>query len=154
VKLTQFTYETGIGTLIQFIALSLLNLATGAHSVITTCTKDGSNCISNLIVSMILYMLVVAWFAFVWVLGYAAQDRRSRRLAQILIAAEGCIALIALFNLKHHNQGDYLSLVTSIIDLILAVWIVWLAWHLMKARGGRVVSTQRARRRPTPRTKP
>jgi uncharacterized membrane protein len=147
------TYETGIGTLIQFIALSLLNLATGANSVVTTCRHDGGDCVSNLIVSMIFYILVVGWFAFVSVLGYAAQDRRSKRLAQVLIIAEFCIAGLAFFNIKHRNGNDWLSLVTSLIDLVLAIWIITLAWRLMRADGGRVVSTQRTRRRPAPRSK-
>jgi hypothetical protein len=152
VKLLQLTYETGTGTLVQFIVLSLLNIATGAHSVVTTCQKDGGNCVSNLIVSMIFYMLVVGWFAFVWVLGYAAQDRRSKRLAQALIIAEFCIAMLAFFNIRHRNPGDVISLITSFVDLVLALWIMSLAFRLMRAKGGRVVSSQRTRRRPTPRS--
>ena len=34
-------------------------------------------------------------------LGFAAQDRRSRPLARILIAAEAIIAVVALFDLRH-----------------------------------------------------
>lgn len=151
----KLTYETGIATLIQFITLSLLNIATGTNSVVTTCRHSGGDCVSNLIVSMIFFILVAGWFAAVWLLGYMAQERRSRRLAQLLIAAEAFIALIALFNAKHRT--DALSLVTSLIDLILAIWIITLAFRLMRAGGGRVVTgtrtRQRPRRRPIPRSK-
>ncbi|HVI60769.1 MAG TPA: hypothetical protein VM535_01290, partial [Candidatus Saccharimonadales bacterium] len=112
----------------------------------------GTDCISNLIVSLIFFILTTAWFGFIWILGYSAQERRSRRLAQVLIAAESLIALIAFFNARHHT--DWLSLSTSVIDLVLAVWVIALAFRLMRAGGGRVVARQRgasgrARRRRT-----
>jgi hypothetical protein len=115
------------------------------NSIVTTCRKDGSDCVSNTIVSIIFFMLVVAWFGAVWLLGYAAQDRRSKRLAQLLICAEALIALVALFNARHHT--DFLSLITSIIDLVLAAWIIVLAFRLMRSSGGRIVSKQRPRQR-------
>lgn len=146
----KLTYETGTATLIQFVVLSLLNIATGTNSVVTTCYNSKSNCASNLVVSLIFYLLIVGWFAFIWVLGYAAQDRRSKRLAQVLILAEICVAFVAYFNIKHRNANDYISLATSVIDLILALWIITLAWRLMRAKGGRVVTNrQRTRRRPS-----
>jgi len=135
-------YETAVATFIQFVTLSFLNMATGLNSVVTTCHKEGQDCISNLIVSIIFWMLVTLWFGFVWLLGYIAQDRRSKRLAQLLIAAEGFIALIAYFNAKHHT--DFLSLATSIIDLLLAVWVITLAFRLMRS-GGKRITKQRQR---------
>ena len=145
----RFRYETGIITLVQFILLSLLGIANGLNSIVTTCHNTGRDCISNLIVSLIFFIITTAWFAFIWILGYTAQERRSKRLAQVLIAAEAMIALIAYFNARHHT--DWLSLGTSIIDLILAVWVITLAVRLMRSGGGRVVAPQhrgRRRRRP------
>lgn len=138
-------YQTGIAALIQFIILSLLGIANGLNSIITTCHKDSSDCISNLIVSIIFFILTATWFAALWVLAYAAQERRSRRLSQILICAEGLVALIAFFNARHHT--DWLSLLTSLLDLALALWIILLAFRLMRAKGGRVVTRQRPRSR-------
>jgi len=140
----KLTYQTGIATFIQFVTLSFLNIANGANSVVTTCRHDSTSCISNLIVSLIFFMLTVAWFAAVWLLGYTAQERRSRRLAQLLIAAEAFIALIAFFNARHHT--DLLSLGTSLIDLALAFWIIFLAFRLMRAGGNRVVTRGRRSR--------
>ena len=134
-------YQTAIATLIQFVTLTLLNVATGTVSVISTCHDGNGDCVSNLLVSLIFFLLVALWFGFVWVLGYTAQERRSKRLAQILILAEALIALVALFNVKHHT--DPLSLITSVIDLGLSIWVVTLAYRLIKAGGSRIVTKQR-----------
>jgi hypothetical protein len=141
----KLTYQTAVATLIQFIILSFLGMANGANSVITTCRHDGGDCVSNLLVSIIFFILTAIWFGAVWLLGYLAQERRNRRLAQLLICAELLIALIAFFNAKHHT--DILSLLTSLADLALALWIITLAFRLMRSGGGRVVTKQRARRR-------
>lgn len=139
-------YETAIATLVQFITLTLLGIPNALVSIISTCRSHGSDCVSNLLVSLIFFLLTAAWFGFVWVLGYAAQERRSKRLARLLIAAEGLIILVALFNAKHHT--NWLGLVTSLVDVFLAVWIIILAYRLSKANGGRIVSrTPRARQR-------
>lgn len=100
---------------------------------------------SNLLVSIIFFILVAVWFGLIWLLGWAAQDRRSKRLAQLLICAEVLIAMVAYFNAKNHP--DLLSLITSIVDLVLAIWIIYLAIRLIRSGGGRVVARQRRRSR-------
>ncbi|HET7060410.1 MAG TPA: hypothetical protein VFH99_03820 [Candidatus Saccharimonadales bacterium] len=146
-------YETGIITLIQFIVMSLLSLANSLNSVITTCVKESGQCIENMIPSIILFILIAAWFAFIWILGYAVQERRGRKLSAALISAEGIIALIALFSIRHHT--DWLSFGTSVVDLVLSVWVMLLAFRIFLAGDSRVVSRggvgrkrARARRRP------
>ncbi len=145
----KLTYQTGTAVLIQFITLGLLNIANGLDSIITTCHHPGGDCVGNVFSSLIFYILTVGWFGVVVVLGYAAQEHRTKRLAQLLIAAEAAIGLVALFNiklnLKYHN--GILSLSTSLIDLFLAIWIITLAYRLMRAGGGRVVTGQRRRRK-------
>ena len=141
-------YETAIATLVQFVALTLLNVGTGTVSVVSTCHQGNGGCISNLLVSLIFFILLALWFAGIWVLGYAAQERRSKRLAQLLIAAEAMVAVVALFNAKHHT--DPLSLATSIIDFCLAIWVITLAYHLIRSGGGRIVSRQKPRARKHP----
>lgn len=142
-------YQTGTGTLIQLIVLGLLNIATGLQSIITTCHHDGGSCVSNTLTSAIFYILTVGWFAILVVIGYGAQEKRSKRLAQLLICAEALTALVALFNIKLnlHYRNGFLSLFTSLADLILALWIITLAFRLMRAGHGRVVSRQRPRHR-------
>ncbi len=143
-------YETAVATLIQFVLLTFLNIATGLSSVVSECHKDSTNCVSNLLVSLIFFLLISVWFGFIWILGFAAQDRRSKRLARVLIVAEVFIALIALFNAKHHTS--VLSLATSLIDLVLASWVIALAYRLSRADGGRIMSKPRARQRRHPTT--
>lgn len=146
----KLTYQTGTATLIQFIILSLLNIVNGLESIITTCRHEGGDCVGNVFSSLIFYILAVCWFGAIVVLGFAAQERRSKRLAQLLIAGEAAIGLIALFNVKlnlHYHNGT-LSLGTSLIDLLLAIWITTLAYRLIKAGGGRVVAQRRTRRYP------
>jgi hypothetical protein len=138
-------YQTGIATMIQFITLSFLGIANGANSVVATCRHDSTDCVSNLIVSIIFFILTALWFGGVWILGAMAQESRNKRLALLLIGAEGLIALVATFNAKHHN--DLLGLVTSLIDLILAVWIIILAWRLLTSDGKRITSGGRRRKR-------
>lgn len=142
----KLTYETAIATFIQFVVITLLNVGTGAVSVISSCHGANNQCVSNLIVSLIFFMLLAGWFAVIWVVGYAAQERRSKRLAQLLIGAEILVAMVALFNAKHHT--DPLSLVTSVIDFSLSLWIIILAYRLIRSRGGRIVNRQRRRRPP------
>ncbi len=146
----KLTYQTGIATLIQFISFSLLTFASQVSSVITTCHKDGSNCVSNLLTSVILYVLVAIAFGIIWIIGYGAQVRRSKRLAQLLICIEAFVALVAIFSFKlslHHHK-NVPGLATSFIILLIAVWVISLAWRLMRAGGGRVVTRQRDRKRP------
>jgi hypothetical protein len=137
-------YQTAIATLIQFVSLTLLNVANGAVSVVSQCHSGSTNCVSNLLSSLVFFLLISIWFGCVWILGFTAQDRRSKRLAQLLILIETMIAIVALFNAKHHT--DPLSLITSLIDFGLSIWVITLAHRLIKADGGRVVSRQRNRK--------
>lgn len=147
----KLTYQTAVATLIQFIVVSLFTIGSQIGSVVTTCHKDGGNCVSNLITSIIFYILVAVIFGIIWLIGYGAQSRRSKRLAQLLICSEGFIALLALFSfklgLRSHN---ILGLLASLAMLALTVWIITLAFRLMRAGGGRVVARQRARHRRHP----
>jgi hypothetical protein len=150
----RFRYETGIITLIQFIVLSLLSLINSLNSIIGTCIHSSGQCIENMIPSILLFILITIWFGIVWVLGYAVQERRSRKLAVALMGAEFAIAVIALFSVKHHS--DWLSASTSAIDLFFALWVIFLALRLFRSGSGRVVAhskgAQRRRRRHPPST--
>lgn len=139
-----FKYQVSVITLFQFITISFLGIANGLYSIISTCIAH-DECISNALVSIIYFLLIAIWFGFLWVLSYTAQERRSRKLIYMLIAAEGLVALVALFNAKHHP--DILGLITSVVDFILALWVILLAFRLMRAKGGRVVVKQPRRRR-------
>lgn len=147
----KLTYQTGIGTMIQFILLSFLTLASQVVTVISACTKENGNCLQDLSIAIIFYILVAVLLGTIWLIGLGAQHRRSRRLAQLLICAEGLVALIALFSLKLslHGGKNILGLTISGGIFLLAIWIISLAYRLMKASGGRVSSGGQRRRRHT-----
>ncbi len=132
----KLTYQTAAAGLVQLGVMTLLNVLNGGYSVVTQCQKGGSDCVGNLILSLLYFMLLTAWFTGLWFLAVAAQERRSPRLALLLAGAEGLVLLVAVFNARHHNY--MLGLVTSIVDALLAAWIIMLALRLAHARGGRV----------------
>jgi len=141
----KLTYQTATGTLIQFVVLTFLNIGDQINSAVTACRHDG-DCANNIFLSVALYVLTAGFFGAVWLLGYFAQVNRSKRLAQLLICSEAFIALIAAFNAKHHT--DALSLFTSLVDLVLALWIVTLAFRLMRVSGAGIFNNgQRPRQR-------
>lgn len=142
-------YETGIATMIQFITMSALNIGTGAESVVTACRDKDADCFGNALLSLIFYLLVASWFGAVWFLGYMAQEQRSKRLAQVLILAELAILMVAMFNIKLNraDNGPFLSLATSLIDVGLAIWIIFLAFRLMRSGGRRITGSGRPRKR-------
>ncbi len=139
-------FETGTATLVQFIALSLLGILNALNSIISTCHSAADECVTNAMLSTIFFMITVFFFAVIWVLGYTVQDRRSKRLAQLLIMVELLIMIVALFNARHHT--DILSLFTSVLDFGLAIWVIVSAAILIKYGGKRIVThRQRPRKR-------
>ncbi|HEY5441908.1 MAG TPA: hypothetical protein VIJ68_00015 [Candidatus Saccharimonadales bacterium] len=146
----KLTYQTGIATLIQFLLVTLFTLLSQVGSVVSTCHKNDGNCVSNLLTSLIFYILAGVVFGSIWLIGYAAQSRRSKRLAQLLICAEGFIGLLALFSIKLNSHSrNAAGLIASFGMLVLSAWIVTLAFRLMRSKGGRVVNRQRIRRHPS-----
>lgn len=141
----KLTYQTGIAALIHLGVITLFNILNGVSSSVQQCTDSGRDCIGNIITSMLYFMVITIWFAALWILAAAAQDRRSRKMAFVLICAEGMVILVSLFNVRHHN--DILGLITSLVDAALATWVALLALRLFIAGGGRVTSSGRGRRR-------
>ena len=140
-------YETGTATLIQFLAIMLLGFVGGIAGVIEQCRDEAvAGCVQDSVVSLMYVLLLAGWFGFIAMLGYAAQDQRSHRLAKVLMAAEFMVLVIALFNAKHFPNA--LGLVTSLVDAGLAGWIIVLAFRLNRAKGGRITAKPRQRRRP------
>jgi len=147
----KLTYQTGIAALIQFIVLSFLTLGSQIFSVVDTCTKGGE-CVSNLITSVILYILVAVVFGTIWLIGVAAQTRRSKRWALVLICIEAMIAFVSLFSVKLNlrGHGNLPGLLMSLAIFALAVWIISLAYRLTRFEGQRIRSgggRQRRRQR-------
>ena len=140
----KISYQTGAAALIQLSVMTALNVANAIHSTAQQCGKS-SGCTSALILNLLYFMLLTVWFGAIWLLATAVQSRRSRRLALLLIAVEGIVLLVALFNAQHNT--NHLGLVTSLVDAALAAWVALLAARLAWANGGRI-PTARRRRRP------
>jgi hypothetical protein len=142
-------YETGVVALVQFLVMVLLNFVGAIVSAIGTCYDAGDTyeCVSGVGIELVYVVLLAAWFGFVAVLAYGAQDRRDHKLAFLLMGAEGIILMISLFNAKHYP--NILGLITSLIDAAFAVLVIWLALRLLRAKGGRITgAATRSRRRP------
>jgi cadmium resistance protein CadD (predicted permease) len=150
IKSVKLTYETGIAAFIQFIIMSFFILITQMASSVTGCVKNGNDCITNVITSIIFFILTAVVFGIIWLIAYAAQSRRSRRLAQLVICIEGFISLIALFSIKLNLHSRTVSgTIASFGVLVMSVWIISLAFRLMRAGESRVMTPQRRRRRHT-----
>jgi cytochrome c biogenesis factor len=143
-------YETGTATLIQFTTLALLGIPDAIVSIISSCSKPHTACVTNSFFSVVFFILVTGWFCTVWILGSITQQRRSRRLAWLLIIVEFMTMLVALFNSRH--DSNVLTRGTSVLDVLLAAWVIFLAVRLARAKGGRIVSSARSRRRKPPLT--
>lgn len=140
-------YETGIAAMTQFLVVLLLNFVGAIAASIGDC-RDASttyDCVSGIGINLLYVILLAGWFGFVWILAYAAQDRRDHRLAMLLIGAEFMILVVSLFNAKHFP--NVLGLITSLTDAALAVWVMWLAFQLTRAKGGRITAHHRRTRR-------
>lgn len=141
-------YETGIAAMTQFLVMVLLNFVAAIVGGIGTCHDAAStyDCVSGVGIELFYVILLAGWFGFVWMLAYAAQDRRDHRLATILMGAEGMILIVSLFNAKHYP--NILGLIISLIDASFAIWVIWLAFKLTRAKGGRITGPAQKRRRP------
>ena len=144
-------YETGIAAMTQFLVIVLLNFVGAIVSSVGSC-NDATNtysCVSDIGINLFYVILLAIWFGFIWILAYAAQDRRDHRLATVLMGAEAMILVVSLFNAKHYP--NILGLITSLVDAAFAVWVIWLAFRLTRAKGGRITApaATRQRRRPT-----
>lgn len=132
-------YETGIATTIQFIVITALNFISGFSGTIHQCRTSSSGCVSDVITNLIFFILLTVMFGILWVVGFAAQDRRSRRIAKLLIAGELFLCLVGLFDLMHTKES-IINDIISVIEVASSLWISWLALRLIMAKGGRVRS--------------
>jgi hypothetical protein len=140
-------YETGTATLVQFLVIMLLGFIGGIAGVVSQCKDNGmASCVQDSVVTLAYVLILAGWFGFIAMLGYAAQDQRSHKLARVLMVVEFMVLAISLFNAKHFP--NILGLVTSLTDAALAAWVIILAFRLSRAKGGRITpSAARPRRR-------
>jgi preprotein translocase subunit SecG len=145
------THETAKATIIQFTVLAFLNIVDALQSILSTCFHSGSECVSNLLSSVIYYVLIVVWFGIILALGISAQETRNKSFVRALILAELAVIVVAGYNIKldtnSTNHNGILSLLTSLVDVVIAIWVIRLSYRLSRAEGGRVVKRSRQRQR-------
>lgn len=145
-------YKVGFATLLQFILITLLSVPNTIVSVVTKCHTHQADCASNTMSSLLFFLLIAFWFSILAVLGYLVQVKRSRKLAVLLIGAESMTAIVALFNSRH--EAHELSVITSLLDCLLALWVSLLGARIVLAKGRRmrrmplVKKVQQVRKRP------
>lgn len=134
----KFGYQTGVATFIQFVLMVVLGVPNSIISIISSCQSNGSDCIINTITSIILFIFTTLWFAFILGAGYFAQKNRSTRFAAVLIASEVITVSVAgRFDLP--RQSDLLGKALSLIAIVLGLVIIYIALHVLLARGHRIV---------------
>lgn len=139
-------YQTATATFIQLAVMTLLVVIGGIMNLAKNC-ENSSECVTNSFLWIIIAFLIACWYGTLFALGYFAQENRSYKLARLLIAGELFTAFIALMFIK--NPSSFYSGFGAIIALLLAVWVIILAWRIYKARGSRIpTSTRSNSRRP------
>lgn len=137
----QIRYETSVATLVQFLVGTALTFLTGATSIIGGCRSGGgADCVSNAFVSLLFVILVVVVYGFLFGLGYVAQERRSSRLALLLIGAEAFAALIFLFDAR--QAPGLVDKATNAVSFLIAAWVIFVAFNLYRAKGARIVKVR------------
>jgi len=128
--------------MIQLVVGILLGFVTGGISIFAGChNQSAGDCVSNTFVSLVLIILIAIGYAVLLGVGYLTQERRSPRLALTLMGLEALAALIFAFDAKH--APDPITLIANLISLALAIWVIFLAWRLARAKGGRIVRARR-----------
>ncbi len=127
-----------IGTLVQFITISILGVPHAFISIISTCQSDHSNCISNMVVSLIFFILTVIWFGFIAIIGFSTQEKRSWKIALFLIGCEFANIGVAL-TINLPGETNIFDKFISIVDAILSILVIYLASKVIFAKGGRIV---------------
>lgn len=129
-------YQTSSATLAQFIVGTLLTFITGVVAIIQGC-RTGNECVSNAFVSLILVLFVVGGYILLLIVGYLAQERRSSKLALLLIGLEAIASIIFLFDAK--QAPDLIDRLINILSLVIAIWVAWVALQLYRSKGARIV---------------
>jgi len=78
-------------------------------------------------------------------LGYSAQERRSTRLALILVGSELVAAIIYAFDAK--LSPDLINRVVNVIGAGIVVWVIVIAVRLALSKGRRIVNGGRKLKR-------
>lgn len=136
-------YQTGTLAITQLITLAVLNIFDGLASITHPCSQNHSSCFGDILLAIAYYVLLLAWFSLISLLGYLTQEKRNRLTATLLIGSELATAVVSLFNWRHGNNE--INKITSLVDLTFAILVNFLAIRILLAKGRRIVTARRRR---------
>lgn len=106
----------------------------GLYSGLTSCLgSDKADCTTNSIMSVVMAILVIIWFAFLSAMAYAAWIRRTTTLILLFIMLEIITTGVSAFGLTHYD--NFLGQITSLIDFLAGLWVLIMGYYLFKLRG-------------------
>jgi len=134
----RLSYQTATISVFQFITIMLLGIPNTIINIVSTCHSDSSNCVSNMIVSLVFYLLTAGWFAIIMLIGHMAQRKRSRQFAVLLMGFEAITFIVAGY-IDFPHDPNVLSKLTSALDAFLSLVVIYLAIRLFLSGGRRIV---------------
>lgn len=138
-------YQTGTATFIQLAVVLFLIVLNNVIAYVQDCFVQDTGCVATAFVSMVMIVFAGIWLLILSILGYAAQERRNKRIAYTLIGLEAFTLLIALMLAR--LPGNWFAGLSAVIAALIAAWVMLLAFRISRAKGGRIVQRQRPRRR-------
>lgn len=122
--------------------MQLSRYSTGPVASLQAAVMIGLNVINAVVnnsgvqMSIAYLVVIVVWFGFIAVLGYAVEDRRTRSLTLLLGIIEFVVAATALYDLYRLNGP--LGFITSLSDFVLALVVMYLSYQLLVAGKSRM----------------
>jgi hypothetical protein len=140
-------YQTGTASFIQLAAVMFLIVINNVMAFILACTQASSECAITAMFSLIFIIMAGFWFFGLSALGYAAEERRSSKLAYALIVGQ-LMTIAAAFGFFQH-PSNWFGALSALVVMVFSAWVILLAWRLSRAKGGRIVYRPRKRLRQT-----
>ncbi len=138
----KLSHQTAVVSLIQFVTIASLAIPNTIISIISSCHSDSTGCVSNMVASIIFYILTAVWFGLIMIIGFLAQKRRSRQFAVILICFEFFTLGVAGY-IDFPHDPNFLSKATSLLDVILSLWVIYVSIRLIMSGTNRIVSKEK-----------
>jgi hypothetical protein len=118
----------------QAVILIIVAAINGVYSGLSSClSANKADCAVNSVMAVILVLLMIAWFGFLAALAYAAWVRRTTPIIVMFIGAEFITCGLSLFDLK--LQDSWVGILTSLIFLIVSLFVLYTSYFLFKLRG-------------------
>lgn len=133
-------YQTGTATFIQ-LAIAVFVVVINNFIILIDSCNSAAECAAAAMFSLFFIIATAAWFGFLSMIGYKAEEQRNHRAAYVLIASE--LATAAVVYGFFANPGGTFGKLSALLILLTCGWVIMLAWRLARARGKRIVAHHR-----------